>query len=79
MFTADELIRYGFEASSVADAGARLVILNTAHPEFEAPDFRLWASKGVKAILDGRNFWDREQIETAGIFYFGIGNGATRR
>jgi len=79
MFTADELIRYGFESSSVADAGARLVILNTAHPEFEAPDFRLWASKGVKAILDGRNFWDREQIETAGIFYFGIGNGATRR
>jgi hypothetical protein len=36
-------------------------------------DFNKLASLGLKAVLDGRNFWKPEPIRAAGLFYLAIG------
>lgn len=70
-YSSEELAAAGFRAATVE--GAALVVLNTAHPEFAAPDFRTWHAAGVEAVLDGRNFWQPGAVESAGLLYFGIG------
>jgi UDP-N-acetyl-D-mannosaminuronate dehydrogenase len=69
-----ELRAVGFEPSS-AD-GASVVVLNTAHPQFLAPDFAAWRRTGVEVVLDGRNAWSQAQAEAAGLAYFGIGRSS---
>lgn len=71
-----ELALAGFDPG-VASA-SNLVILNTAHAQFEMPDFAAWRAGGVEAVLDGRNLWDQEQAEAAGILYFGVGRASGR-
>ena len=73
-YSTTELERSGFQAGSVE--GAELVVLNTAHPGFREIDFPSWRSAGVEAVLDGRNLWDRQRAEEAGLLYFGIGRSA---
>ncbi|KPJ81788.1 MAG: nucleotide sugar dehydrogenase [Gammaproteobacteria bacterium SG8_30] len=73
-YSTTELERSGFQAGSVE--GAELVVLNTAHPGFREIDFPSWRSAGVEAVLDGRNLWDRQRAEGAGLLYFGIGRSA---
>jgi nucleotide sugar dehydrogenase len=73
-YAPDELRSAGFEPGRVADAG--VVILNTAHPEFLAPDFEQWRRAGVEAVLDGRNAWSQSAAEAAGLVYFGIGRSS---
>ena len=52
---------------------AKVVVLNTAHPEFAAPDFAAWRRAGVEVVLDGRNFWSQSAAENAGLLYLGVG------
>lgn len=73
-YSDSEMVNLGFKPGSVD--GAVIVILNTAHPEFESPDFSSWRTKGVTAVLDGRNIWAQGNVESAGIEYFGIGRSA---
>jgi nucleotide sugar dehydrogenase len=73
-YAAEELRSGGFTPGTVA--GAALVILNTAHKEFARPDFRTWRKAGVEVLLDGRNLWKREEAESAGLLYFGIGRSS---
>jgi nucleotide sugar dehydrogenase len=70
-YTPEELQRIGFTAGKVEDA--RVVVLNTAHPQFSNPDFSSWRKSGVEVVLDGRNFWNQTSAERAGLLYFGIG------
>lgn len=70
-YSKEEIEQAGFEIGTVEEAEA--VVLNTAHPEFTRPDFAAWRAAGVEAVLDGRNAWDREAAEAAGLLYFGIG------
>ena len=44
------------------------IILVTDHKEFKNIDF-----KGMKFIFDGKNFLDKEKIESQGIKYLGVG------
>lgn len=67
----DEMRSLGFQ--SAPPEAAKLVVLNTAHPEFSKPDFAAWKRAGVEAVLDGRNAWDQTVAEAAGLLYFGIG------
>jgi nucleotide sugar dehydrogenase len=69
-----ELEKAGFE-SGTAEA-ARVVVLSTAHKEFAHPDFSTWRSAGVEVLLDGRNFWNQQEAEAAGLLYFGIGRSS---
>lgn len=73
-YTEGELATAGFVAGRVD--GAKVVVLNTAHPEFLKPDFVSWRASGVEVVLDGRNLWNRESVEAAGLLYFGIGRSS---
>ena len=74
-FYVDEELRgAGFEPGS--PEAAQVVVLNTAHPEFSRPDFDSWRRSGVQVVLDGRNAWDRREVESAGLLYFGVGRTA---
>ncbi len=73
-YSEEELRSAGLEPGTIHTAG--LVVLNTAHQEFAEPDYLAWRGAGVEALLDGRNLWDREAAESAGILYFGIGRSS---
>jgi nucleotide sugar dehydrogenase len=73
-YSEEELRSAGFTPGTAA--GAALVVLNTSHKEFARPDFRTWRTGGVEVLLDGRNLWNREEAESAGLIYFGIGRSS---
>ncbi len=51
------------------------IILATAHNEFKNLDLNKLKENGIKAVIDGRNCWDKEKIKAMGILYHGIGRG----
>ncbi len=54
--------------------GATALALVTEWREFRSPDLqRLAATLSGKAVFDGRNLYDREDVEQAGMAYYGIG------
>lgn len=54
--------------------GADVLILMTEWEEFQYPDFAILSEKmNNKFIIDGRNIWDKEEIEALGFTYQGIG------
>jgi nucleotide sugar dehydrogenase len=73
-YTDEELRDAGFEPGAIK--AACFVVLSTAHKEFANPDFVAWQKAGVEVVLDGRNQWDQQEVETAGILYFGIGRSS---
>jgi nucleotide sugar dehydrogenase len=86
LYTPDEIRNRGFSPGAFAVKGARwktlsreespmheLLILNTAHAAYADLDFKKLAALGLKAVLDGRNFWKAEQVKKAGLFYLAIG------
>ena len=73
-YTDQELRQAGFEPG--AAEAAHVVVLGTAHEEFARPDFAVWRGAGVEVVLDGRNFWNQEAAEAAGLLYFGIGRAS---
>jgi nucleotide sugar dehydrogenase len=69
-----ELRESGFEPAKAEDA--KVVVLNTAHQEFRHPDFGSWRAAGVEVVLDGRNLWNQDEVESTGMLYFGIGRSS---
>ncbi len=56
--------------------GADALVLMTEWKVFWSPDFALLKQKLKSAVLfDGRNIYDPNQVESAGIAYYGIGRG----
>ena len=76
-YSDDELRGAGFQPARPEQA--KVVVLNTAHEEFAAPDFEAWRSAGVEVVLDGRNLWDQRAAEHAGLLYFGVGRAPGQR
>jgi nucleotide sugar dehydrogenase len=70
LYSDDEIRRHGFAPSAIEGAA---LVLNTNHLEYADLDWAALAASGVKAVVDGRNFWDRAAIEAAGIRYIGVG------
>lgn len=73
-YTDEELRQAEFDPGTAE--GARVIVLSTAHEEFAHPDFAAWRKAGVEVVLDGRNFWNQEEAEAAGMLYFGIGRSS---
>lgn len=73
-YSEEELRSAGFEPAVVY--AASFVVLNTAHQEFARPEFMAWREAGVEGLLDGRNLWDKDTVESAGLLYFGIGRSS---
>lgn len=64
------------ESADDAVEGADALAVMTEWREFRSPDFaRLRESLRDSAIFDGRNIYSPEDVEAAGIRYYGIGRG----
>ncbi len=75
-YSDEEICAAGFAPACVGRDPLDAVILNTAHSAFRRPDFSQWRTAGIEAVLDGRNCWEREAVEQAGLIYLGVGRGA---
>ncbi len=75
LYTEEELQAAGFKTAVAGRDPMDVVMGNTAHQLFMQPDFSQWRAAGVTAIVDGRNMWQRNAVEAAGILYLGVGKG----
>ena len=68
------------ESADDAVEGADALAVMTEWREFRSPDFAaLRESLGDAVIFDGRNIYPPEDVEAAGIRYYGIGRGRSVR
>jgi nucleotide sugar dehydrogenase len=75
LYADDELADHGFKPWSpdADDWSPEAVMLVTGHEAFRALDFAALRSAGLRAVVDGRRFWDAETISAAGLHYIGTG------
>ncbi|HEY0662632.1 MAG TPA: UDP-glucose/GDP-mannose dehydrogenase family protein [Lysobacter sp.] len=70
----DDLVLCDSAHAALADADALVVV--TEWKQFRSPDFsRLRAALADQVIFDGRNLYHPDEVEAAGIAYYGIGRG----
>lgn len=61
---------------SAALDGADALVVVTEWKQFRSPDFdKLRGRLADKVIFDGRNLYDPDEVEAAGVAYWGIGRG----
>ena len=64
------------DSEHAAAEGADALVIVTEWKQFRSPDFaRLRQSLADRVIFDGRNLYPPEQVEEAGLAYYGIGRG----
>lgn len=64
------------DSAAAALEGADALIVVTEWKQFRSPDFgALKAALGDAVIFDGRNLYPPEEVEAAGLAYYGIGRG----
>jgi UDPglucose 6-dehydrogenase len=70
----DDLVLCDSARATLADADALVVV--TEWKQFRSPDFqRLGQSLADRVIFDGRNLYHPDEVEAAGLAYYGIGRG----
>lgn len=70
----DDLVLCDSARAALADADALVVV--TEWKQFRSPDFqRLRQSLADAVIFDGRNLYHPDEVEAAGLAYYGIGRG----
>lgn len=70
----DDLILAGTANAALQNADALVVV--TEWKNFRSPDFsQLKQQLSAAVVFDGRNIYDPETVEQAGIAYYGIGRG----
>ncbi|GAB1595978.1 UDP-glucose dehydrogenase family protein [Lysobacter claricitrinus] len=70
----DDLVLCDSANAALADADALVVI--TEWKQFRSPDFsRLRAGLADAVLFDGRNLYHPDEVEAAGLAYYGIGRG----
>jgi len=79
LYTDEELKKLGFTPAKVGTDTIHAVILNTAHSAFKKQNFAQWHDTGVKAVLDGRNFWSQDDVEQAGLLYLCVGKPSSKQ
>ncbi len=68
------------DSAHAALAGADALVVVTEWKQFRSPDFaRLKALIADAVVFDGRNLYPPEEIEAAGLAYYGIGRGRSIR
>ncbi len=64
------------ESANAALEGADALVVVTEWKQFRSPDFARLKTKLKDAVIfDGRNLYDPEEVEQAGLAYYGIGRG----
>ncbi|WP_374013656.1 UDP-glucose/GDP-mannose dehydrogenase family protein [Pseudoxanthomonas koreensis] len=68
------------DSAAAALEGADALAVVTEWKEFRSPDFAgLHASVADAVVFDGRNLYEPEEVEAAGLAYYGIGRGRSLR
>jgi UDPglucose 6-dehydrogenase len=68
------------DSEYAALAGADALVVVTEWKQFRSPDFsRIRRELADAAIFDGRNLYQPDEVEAAGIAYYGIGRGRSIR
>ncbi|AKC87798.1 UDP-glucose dehydrogenase family protein [Pseudoxanthomonas suwonensis] len=74
----DDLVLCGSAQAALEGADALAVV--TEWKEFRSPDFaRLQAALGDAVVFDGRNLYEPDEVEAAGLAYYGVGRGRSVR
>jgi hypothetical protein len=74
MYTAEEIAEAGFQPGSIDHPQLpEVIVLNTGHPSYAGVDFRSWRRRGVRCVVDGRNFWSPAEATGAGLHYIAPG------
>ncbi|HTL15339.1 MAG TPA: UDP binding domain-containing protein, partial [Thermomonas sp.] len=74
----DDLVLCGSAGDALEGADALVVI--TEWKQFRSPDFaRLKAALADGVVFDGRNLYEPDEVEAAGLAYYGIGRGRSLR
>jgi len=76
VFTYDPCLPLESDKKSLSDLlkAVDVVVLATAHKEFDVVGPVILKKHGIKLVIDGKNFLDKNAIEMAGILYKGIGH-----
>ena len=68
------------DSAHAALQGADALVVITEWKQFRSPDFaRLKASLVDGVVFDGRNLYEPDEVEAAGLAYYGIGRGRSLR
>ncbi len=68
------------DSAHAALQGADALVVVTEWKQFRSPDFaRLKASLLDGVVFDGRNLYEPDEVEAAGLAYYGIGRGRSLR
>jgi UDPglucose 6-dehydrogenase len=68
------------DSAHAALAGADALVVVTEWKQFRSPDFaQLKAAIGDGVLFDGRNLYQPDDVEDAGLAYYGIGRGRSVR
>ena len=68
------------ESADDALDGAEALVVITEWKQFRSPDFGALAQRLTDAVIfDGRNLYEPEDVEAAGLAYYGIGRGRSIR
>jgi nucleotide sugar dehydrogenase len=75
LYSAEELAAHGFSAWSPdsPDWSPEAVILVTGHASFGTLDLAELRDAGLRAVVDGRRFWDPDTVAALGLHYIGTG------
>jgi UDPglucose 6-dehydrogenase len=64
------------DSAAQALEGADALVVVTEWKQFRSPDFAaLKAALGDAVVFDGRNLYHPDEVEAAGLAYYGIGRG----
>ena len=79
LYTAEELADHGFATWDPDSAGWRpeAVVLATGHAAYAQLDLDGLHAAGLRAVVDGRRFWDPDTVSARGLHYIGTGRADT--
>lgn len=81
LYTEAELASHGFTAwhpGQLAAWAPEALVLVTAHRAFSDLDLAALRAAGLRAVVDGRRFWDPGALNALGLSYLGVGLAETR-
>jgi len=73
LYDFSEIRARGFTPMNLDGELPAIVVLNTGHPEYREIDFAQWRDRGVRIVVDGRNFWNPSEVQGAGLHYIAPG------
>ena len=76
LYSKKEIESLGFQYAQIVKDPAEIVILTTAHEQYKNPNFKKWYQSGVRLVVDGRNYWNEQDVADQGIGYLTVGKSS---